>query len=197
MRYFIVYVFLIAGCSAVREDILAHRKEYKDDFLTDPRSPLKKEDLINLDFYKPISSARVVAKFTTTPKAEPFEMPTYSGVTRSYRKYGEARFLWDQDSVTLSIYQNLTLISNPLYNDYLFLPFKDETNGVTTYGGGRYLNMTKSDTEDGLITIDFNKSYNPWCAYSEGFNCPIPPRENHLSFPVNAGEKMYKGEIKH
>src|SRR5687768_2032059 len=116
MRYFIVYVFLIAGCSAVREDILAHRKEYKDDFLTDPRSPLKKEDLSNLDFYKPISSARVVAKFTTTPKAEPFEMPTYSGVTRSYRKYGEARFLWDQDSVTLSIYQNLTLISNPLYN---------------------------------------------------------------------------------
>jgi uncharacterized protein len=194
---FLFTIGVLISCSSVRNEIIQHREEYKSEFLSDPRSPLKEEDLKNLDFYKPVSYARVNSKFTLTPEAEPFDMPTYSGLTRSYRKWGEAKFLWKGDSITLSIYQNLTLLSNPLYKDYLFLPFKDETNGLTTYGGGRYLNMSKADTEDGFVTIDFNKSYNPWCAYSDGFNCPIPPRENHLSFPIYAGEKLYKGEIKH
>lgn len=198
MRFhLLLFIGLLLSCSSVRNEIVKHRKEYKSEFLTDPRSPLQKDDLKNLDFYKPASFARVNSKFTLTPDAEPFEMPTYSGITRTYRKWGEAKFLWKGDSTTLNIYQNLTLLSNPLYKDYLFLPFKDETNGITTYGGGRYLNMSKADTEDGLVTIDFNKSYNPWCAYSDGFNCPIPPRENHLPFPIYAGEKLYKGDIKH
>jgi hypothetical protein len=185
------------GCSAFHREITEHRTKYKSDFLKDPRSPLTEEDFKHLDFYSPDENSKVNARFLLTPKAEPFDMPTYSGVTRSYRKWGDAIFRWKQDSVMLSVYQNLTLLSNPVYQDYLFLPFKDETNGVSTYGGGRYLNMSKADTEDGWITIDFNKSYNPWCAYSDGFNCPVPPKENHLSFPIHAGEKQYKGIIKH
>ncbi len=181
----------------LKEDIETHRVQYKSDFLTDERSPLKQEDLVNLDFYQPVANAKVKATFTLTPDAEPFDLPTYSGITRSYRKYGVATFTWEKRKVDLSLYQNMTLISNPLYKDYLFLPFKDETNSGTTYGGGRYLNMSKEDTSDGIITIDFNKAYNPWCAYSDGYNCPIPPKENHLSFPVYAGEKAYKGEVHH
>ena len=192
-----IFTICIGGCSAIHKETADHRKEYKADFLTDPRSPLKEADLKYLSFYPPEESAQIMARFYLTPKAEPFDMPTYSGQTRSYRKWGEAKFLWQKDSIVISIYQNLTLLSNPLYNDYLFLPFKDETNGVTTYGGGRYLNMSKKDTEDGWITIDFNKTYNPWCAYSDGFNCPIPPAENHLPFAIHAGEKQYKGEVKH
>lgn len=194
---FLVLTFFLTGCSSFTKEIKAHREHYKSDFLTDPRSPLKKEDLRNLDFYPPLEKARVTASFKLTPDAEPFEMPTYSGITRTYRKWGEANFLWNGDSTSLALYQNMTLFSNPLYADYLFLPFKDETNSVTTYGGGRYLNMSKADTEDGSIIIDFNKSYNPWCAYSDGFNCPIPPAENHLPFSIHAGERSYKGEIKH
>lgn len=195
-RAILFFTLIMAGCSSLSKEIREHREEYKHEFLTDPRSPLKEEDLEDLDFYSPSAKARVMANFTSTPLAEPFEMPTYSGITRTYRKYGNAKFLWENDSITLSLYQNLTLLSNPLYKDYLFLPFKDASNGVSTYGGGRYLNMSKADTEDGLITIDFNKSYNPWCAYSDGFNCPIPPGENHLPFSIHAGEKMYKGEVK-
>ena len=195
-RTILFSLLIITGCSSISKEIRQHREEYKHEFLTDPRSPLKEEDLEHLDFYSPSAKAHVIARFTLTPEAEPFEMPTYSGITRTYRKWGNAKFLWEKDSITLSLYQNLTLLSNPLYNDYLFLPFKDASNGVSTYGGGRYLNMSKADTEDGLITIDFNKSYNPWCAYSDGFNCPIPPRENHLLFSIYAGEKMYKGEVK-
>lgn len=195
-----LYIFGIlyfTGCVSVKKEIALHRIQYKKDFLTDERSPLKEDDLAYLDFFPPASKARITASFMVTPDAEPFDLPTYSGITRSYRKYGEAVFFWDQRRDTLSLYQNMTLISNPAYKDYLFLPFKDQTNGLTTYGGGRYLNMSKADTEDGMITIDFNKAYNPWCAYSEGFNCPIPPRENHLSYPVDAGEKNFKGTVRH
>lgn len=53
-----------------------------------------------------------------------------------------------------------------------------------------------TDIIDGIIEIDFNKSYNPWCAYSDGFNCPIPPKDNHLPFEILAGEKEYKGKYK-
>jgi uncharacterized protein (DUF1684 family) len=58
------------------------------------------------------------------------------------------------------------------------------------------MNLSKADADDGEILLDFNTCYNPWCAYSEGFNCPIPPVENHLSIAVQAGEKKYKGKVK-
>ncbi len=195
IRSLLLFSSLIAmvGCSHVTKEIREYRNEYKLDFLKDPRSPLMEEDLEKFDFYPPSAKARVTAAFKPTPDATPFEMPTYSGLTRSYRKWGEATFQWGNDVATLAIYENLTLLSNPLYEDYLFLPFKDETNGESTYGGGRYLNMSKMDTEDGEVTLDFNKCYNPWCAYSDGFNCPIPPRENNLPFPLQAGEKNYRG----
>jgi uncharacterized protein (DUF1684 family) len=188
----LLLAILIASCTSFTKEIKQHREEYKADFLNDPRSPLKPEDLEYLDFFPPSPKAKVYAAFLPTPSSEPFEMPTYSGITRTYRKWGVATFTWEKDTVSLSLYENMTLRSNPVYKDYLFLPFKDETNGVSTYGGGRYLNMSKADTEDGQIIIDFNKCYNPWCAYSDGFNCPIPPAENNLPFALEAGEKMYK-----
>ena len=194
-RALIILTVLITfiSCSRVTREIREYRAEYKADFLKDPRSPLKEEDMEKLDFFAPSSRAQVTARFTLTPEEKPFEMATYSGVMRKYRKWGEATFSWGRREATLALYENLSLLSSPEYKDYLFLPFKDETNSVSSYGGGRYLNMSKKDTEDGTITIDFNKSYNPWCAFSDGFNCPIPPLQNHLQFPVRAGEKNYKG----
>jgi uncharacterized protein (DUF1684 family) len=196
----ILYLFiLLTGtitATSAQEDLNAHREKYKQGFLSDPRSPLKEDDLKDLDFFPELSKAVVKAEFQKTPAEQPFEMPTYSGVTRTYRKWGVATFTWGPFYSSVSLYENMTNRSNPIYQDYLFLPFTDNTNGETTYGGGRYLDMSKADTEDGTITIDFNKSYNPWCAYSDGFNCPIPPMENKLPYAIEAGEKMYKGEYK-
>ncbi len=88
-----------------------------------------------------------------------------------------------------------TLFLEDPQSDYLFLPFKDDTNGETTYGGGRYLNLSISTLEEEGCYVDFNKGYNPWCAYRDGFNCPIPPAANHLQFEVKAGERGFgKGE---
>ncbi len=183
----------ISSCMPYTKEIKDHRKEYKAEFMVDPRSPLDSTELDQLTFFQPNKRAKVEAVFVKTPNAEPFELPTYSGITKTYRKWGIATFRWAQDSVSLSLYESMRLRGNPVYEDYLFLPFRDETNSVTTYGGGRYLNMSKADTEDGKVTIDFNLCYNPWCAYSDGYNCPIPPPENTLPFSVEAGERSYQG----
>jgi len=192
----VLLILFLSSCHSFVKETQAHREEYKSEFLTDERSPLKQEDLQWLDFYPPNKKAVVKARFVLTPESENFELPTYSGVTRTYRKWGEAYFKFGKDSSRLSVYQNMKLIANPDYEDYLFLPFTDETNDESTYGGGRYLDMSRKDTDDGMITIDFNRCYNPWCAFSDGYNCPIPPAENFLPYRVEAGEKKFKGQHK-
>ena len=197
MKYsLLIAFFLLATSASYAQDLNAHREQYKQDFLTDPRSPLQEADLQYLDFFPELPTAKVTATFHKTPAEEPFELPTYSGLTRTYRKWGIAYFTYGKFNASLALYESMTNKANPMYADYLFLPFMDLTNGETSYGGGRYLNMSKADTEDGEIVIDFNTCYNPWCAFSDGFNCPIPPLENHLPFAVEAGEKMYRGEHK-
>ena len=78
-------------------------------------------------------------------------------------------------AVTLTIYQSEALMKKPDYEDYLFLPFKDMSNYTYSYGGGRYMDLRFDDIKDSTIVLDFNKCYNPYCAYTDGYNCPIPP----------------------
>ena len=80
------------------------------------------------------------------------------------------------------------------YKDYLFIPFMDHTNGETTYGGGRYFDVMIGDIMDDKLVLDFNICYNPYCAFSDGYNCPVPPKENHLEVAIKAGEKMFNKE---
>ncbi|HNG90246.1 MAG TPA: DUF1684 domain-containing protein, partial [Saprospiraceae bacterium] len=137
-------------------------------------------------------------RLSLTPDSLPFDLLTYSGATRLYRQYGILHFEQDGQPHSLRIYQNLTLIArDSSYSDYLFLPFKDQSNGALTYGGGRYLDFRTGDVQQGVLVLDFNKTYNPYCAYSDGYNCPIPPKPNHLALHVLAGEKNFRGEKKH
>jgi uncharacterized protein (DUF1684 family) len=186
----------LLSCHSFIKETLQYREAYKSEFLSDERSPLQEEDLKGLDFFPPDKHAVVKARLVLTPESQPFELPTYNGITKTYRKFGDAFFKWEKDSARLSIYVNVKLAADPQYADYLFLPFTDETTGFTTYGGGRYLDMSRKDAEDGWLTIDFNHCYNPWCAYSDGYNCPIPPAENDLPFKVEAGERKYTGPHK-
>lgn len=94
----------------------------------------------------------------------------------------------------------LTVLSLVQYAGGLFVPFRDATSGLETYGGGRYLFDTAKDT-DGLVlevtpgssdvVIDFNYAYNASCAYSPRWACPLAPRENFLTVPVRGGELKY------
>ncbi|WP_229311093.1 DUF1684 domain-containing protein [Larkinella soli] len=177
--------------SLFQQQINRHRQTYKAEFLKDPRSPLKQEDLPLLSFFDPDSTFRVEAVLQRTPEAEPFDLPTYDGQKKPYVQYAVLSFKWNGRDQKLVVYRSLQLARLPQYRDYLFLPFKDLTNGKETYGGGRYLDLRMSDQKEGKITIDFNKAYNPYCAYSDGYACPIPPKENHLPIAVRAGEKAF------
>jgi uncharacterized protein len=192
----ILYILLIT-CSAAASaqdyqvSLQQHREEYKAEFLTYDRSPLKKEDLPYLSFFDGDTSLILTAQFTRTENASEFDMATYSGAVRKYIKYGDCTFYIKNLQHKLSLYQGVDLIKKPGYEDYLFLPFKDFTNGIESYGGGRYMDFKTGDIKNGILLIDFNKAYNPYCAYSDGYSCPIPPEENHLQIEIRAGEKKF------
>ncbi|GAB3248945.1 DUF1684 domain-containing protein [Larkinella harenae] len=192
----IVFALLVSlsGFSQTKyaDQIAAHREEYKAEFLKSPKSPLKKEDLPRLRFFNPDSTFRLEATVQRTTNAEPFELPTYDGKKKPYVKYAVLTFHLQGKPYQLALYRSLQLAQLPQYRDYLFLPFKDATNGKETYGGGRYMDVRVGDIKDGKVVLDFNKAYNPYCAYSDGYACPIPPKENHLAVRIESGEKNYQ-----
>ncbi len=156
---------------------------------------VKGNDRTKLDFFPVDSTYRVVATFEKKENSPWFLMPTSGPRKQMYRVYGVIRFAVNGATAQLNIYQSQDLLQNATYQNYLFLPFTDGTSGKESYQGGRYLDLTTEDIRGNQMTIDFNKAYNPYCAYVSGkYNCPIPPKENHLSAAIKAGEKAFHQE---
>ena len=163
-------------------------KSYADSL----KSPLTKEDLKafkGLDFFSINEKYIVEATFIRTKKEKPFGMKTTTSRTPLYKKYGELHFEIDGKALKLNVYQNVDLNKKPGYEDYLFLPFSDLTCGKESYIGGRYVDMKIQKGK--TWTIDFNKAYNPYCAYNYEYSCPIVPLENDLNIEILAGVKKF------
>jgi len=167
------------------------QKQQNSFFKDASKSPLKSKDLKafdGLDFF-PIDSTFVVeAQLKRTPNTPFFDMKTTTNRVTQERVFGVLSFTINNESYNLNVYQSAPDSDAEL--DYLFLPFLDATNGTETYGGGRYIDLTIP--EGNQITVDFNTSYNPYCAYNEKFSCPIVPIENYLPLKMNAGVKSFK-----
>ena len=149
-----------------------------------------------MNYYPVDNKFRVTAKFTRTADEKYFEMPTSSGRTKKFVKYGILTFRLGGKTRQLSVYQIDPAIRAkfPEYADLLFIPFRDLTSRTETYGGGRYIDIKTPKGK--RVKLDLNLAYNPNCAYgSDRYNCPIPPRENDLDIEISAGEKrfMYSG----
>ena len=189
--------FLLLGFSessdkAYIKSIKKHRKERRKEFKDPEQSPLgERAKYFKQLYYFPIDPTyRVTAQLTKTPKAKPFRIPTNDPtVQKEFVSYGELSFELAGGTHTLTVYKSLQLLRIPLYKDYLFLPFRDESSGWDTYGGGRYLDLNIPEGSE--MILDFNLAYNPNCVYSDGWSCPIPPAENTLSISIEAGEKNY------
>lgn len=155
-------------------------------------SPLTDDDLVkfkSLDFYPINEKAFVVAQFTRTPEEKPFKMKTSTARKPMYVKYGEARFEMEGKEFILNIYQNVEFSNKAEYKDDLFLPFSDLSSGKESYIGGKYIDL-KIPTGN-TIVIDFNQSYNPYCAYNYKYSCPKVPLENDLAIEIRAGVKKF------
>lgn len=205
MKHSVLYLLLlllhgIVACGQhgnYADEIAQHREHYKQEFLEDERSPLSAKDTASLRFYAPDERYKVTAKVILTPEAESFDMPTVSGKTKKYRQYAWLTFNIRDTAVKIQVFQSLKLMEDPKYKDHLFVPFTDGTTYTETYGGGRYLDLSLQDIHNGMVLLDFNKCYNPWCAYASGYSCPIPPPENRMPVSIRAGEMNYAGATGH
>lgn len=200
MKYFLILILLTSlNCFGqdFKAQIATYRKQYMDDFLTDKNSPLKKDDLQNLRFYDADSTYKVSATVEVLANQPGFIMPVFSGTGQQYVRYALLSFTLKGKPIQLSLYKSVSLSKLPQYRDYLFLPFADETNGASTYVGGRYIDLRAGDLKGNTLVIDFNKAYNPYCAFGGGYSCPKPPDENRLQVAIEAGEKTYAGDKKH
>ena len=136
--------------------------------------------------YFPIDTTLIVQAEFHRKKGRKFLMPMTKARDVWYRQYGTIQFLIRDTLCSLVVYQNLSLKKKKEYRDYLFLPFRDGTTAISTYGAGRYIDLHKGKSN--TITIDFNKAYHPYCAYSARYSCPIVPQENTVIPAITAGE---------
>lgn len=197
MKRLFIAIFMLISFSGIaqtyRDSIAAFRENYKQEFLQDARSPLKQDDLQWLRFFDADRKYWVVATLIPATDTNSFSIPTHSSKIKRYHRFGYVTFhlKGHRKNIRLALYQSCDLVKQAAYKNHLFLPFTDGTNYLTTYAGGRYLDLSITDIKDNRLVIDFNKCYNPYCAYADGFNCPIPPDENKLMFSIKAGEKLF------
>lgn len=192
---FAVFIMLFLGNLGLAQEVdaVAFQKDMNEKFMNPEETPLSSRDLEDfkaLDFFEVNEDYKITANFVRTPAEAPFLMQTTTDRTPVYVKYGELYFTLNGRDFKLNVYQNRELLLDPEYYNHLFLPFTDLTNGESTYAGGRYLDL-KIPTEP-AISLDFNKAYNPYCAYNDKYSCPIPPAENDMNIAIKAGVRQFK-----
>lgn len=148
-------------------------------------SPIKdQKEFESLTYYNVKANYRVTSEVQLIKSKDVILLQTSANDSISYRKFAFLNFDLNSHQCQLTLFQNTTDETD------FFLPFTDETNGLESYGAGRYLPINYRGGKN--IELDFNRAFNPYCAYNAAYSCPIPPKENHLALPVEAGEKAYQ-----
>ena len=177
--------------TAAIKEIETHRAERDRYMREDAGSPIpadKKTILVPLRYYPPDTSFSVPAVLDVTSGTRPvMEVPTSTGAPRRVELVGTLQFTLRGQKLALSAFVD----EGTRQINQLFVPFADTTSGTDTYPAGRYLDLVPTAT--GIYTIDFNKAYNPFCAYNNSYECPLPPPSNRLKVAITAGEKVPAG----
>ena len=187
----ILFVFMCSSCDKKRihkTNLNEFQKQLNASFKDATSTPLNNADLKSfkgLDFFQIDSNYVVKAKIIPIHKAKKVKLSTSTGNKLTVIKHAELIFMINTKEYKLFAYKYVNSTGYP--PNHLFLPFLDKTNGDETYGGGRYIDLYQNSTDK--ISIDFNNSYNPLCAYNELYSCPIVPKENYLDVSINAGVK--------
>ncbi len=170
--------------------VLAERKAKDRAFKSGSDSPIPVSDrptFQGLTYFDVNPELRFNVRLQRYPSPKSFKMGTNTGEMRTALRYGFFEFRVEGQECRLQVYR--TEDDQGGEAPHLFVPFRDATTGKTTYTGGRYLDF--SENTSGIYDLDFNRAYNPYCAYGQGYSCPLPPSENTLRVPILAGEKIY------
>jgi uncharacterized protein (DUF1684 family) len=197
------FAAVLQGCTqqpppapAVEDPVLKARHERDLAFKRSPQSPIPERDRARfqgLDYFAVDPKLRFRVKLNRFPTPERIRMGTNTGEIRDGLRYGFFEFHAEGQDCRLLVYRMED--AGDAGQAYLFMPFRDATTGTETYGGGRYLDLPENTS--GIYDLDFNRAYNPSCAYGTEFSCPVPPEENRLPIPIRAGEKVYRLATSH
>jgi uncharacterized protein (DUF1684 family) len=170
----------------------AMRRE-KDFFFREDRDspiPARLRSALNGLAYFPVDARyRVRARLVRDPNPQGVVLATSKGVPREMIRVGSFEFEVEGTPQRLAAYKAVPTPGHHHEDRSLFVPFRDGTSGKDSYGAARYLDIEELRTDE--YVIDFNVAYNPYCAYSDDYVCPFPPRENWLTVPIMAGEKDF------
>jgi uncharacterized protein len=172
-----------------KSERLAGYRHRRDHFFAEhPHSPLtesQRTEFAGLDYSPERADLALTLPLDESGPgiSEPLDIPTTDGKTKSFSRAGRVRFEVDGATVELTVLRDSD-------RGGLFIPFRDASAGEETYEVGRYLEPQARP--DGTLEVDFNYAYNPFCAYGQGWSCPIPPEENRLAVPIAAGEKAFR-----
>ncbi len=169
------------------KSLLRMRRDKDRFFSSNPRSPLDPERRGPLCYYDPDLRYLVIATLTRFDDPQPVLLATSAGKPRPMLRYGRLDMSIEGEDVSLIAFRSAAKPDSPA----LFVPFRDATSGNESYGAGRYLEVNELPQAD--QSVDFNLAYNPFCAYSERFVCPLPPPDNWLSVAIRAGERAFVG----
>jgi len=170
-------------------EIRTERQAKNDYMSSSDESPFGegKKNFKKLNYYPIDLNYRISAKLVSIENKKMVVLPTSDNLEKKYLEYAFAEFELNGESCKLLI---LEIMEEGPYRGTLFLAFADATSANETYGAGRYLDVKKVPGASSVI-LDFNQAYNPYCAYSEKYSCPFPPKENILKIAIQAGEKKY------
>jgi len=194
--FYLLLIIFVSSCTQEKQKLQGDtdfQRKLNAEFKDASKSPLKdkdRKDFRGLDFFKFDLAYVVTATLKRTPDSKWFKMKTTTSRVSNERVYGVLSFEMNGELYELNVYQGEDLMTREGFKDYLFLPFIDDTNGDTTYGGGRYIDLRIPNGD--TIVIDFNKAYNPYCAYNDKYSCPIVPRVNSLPIKIKAGVKTFR-----
>ncbi|OUS13047.1 hypothetical protein A9Q93_09560 [Nonlabens dokdonensis] len=194
MKNIFLAVFLITSTAAVAQDYkkesIDYRQKLSQEYKSGENNVLtarEKKNFGYLNFYDFDPEFVVEARFEPLDNTEELKLKTSTTRIASYVKYGYLHFTLKGKKCKLLVLSSPSLKDDPEYYNYLSVFFTDETNGDGSYKKGRYMEL-RSPLSDKVV-LNFNNTYNPYCAYSERFSCAVPPKENHLPLPVKAGVK--------
>ena len=193
--FVILFLFCITGFSQSDfvTDVLAFQSDLNKNYSDSATSPLTMEErevFSGLDFFPPNKYYKIEAELIKKFNPLSVTLKTTTDRAPRYILYAEAVFTMEGRIFHLNIYKSE--LTKEGEKEYAFIPFTDLSNGVTTYTGGRYVEVDVIGNES--VIIDFNKAYNPYCAYNHKYSCVVPPSENFIDLEINAGVK--KGILK-
>lgn len=166
-------------------------QSFRDKYVNE-HEVIKDKERELLRFYPIDKKYAVQARFEKVDEVPWFQLETSGTLKKTYRVYGILHFMLENIPLQLQVYQSKDLLATTKYADYLLIAFTDKTCGEETYENGRYIDATTGEMESGSYLLDFNKGYNPYCAYiSNKYNCPVPPKENDLDVFIRSGEKKF------